>query len=516
MKRLRPKGVEANPLTTECMEGTRQDILSDVDNWANNFESKNVLWIRGFPGVGKSTLASSIVSRLRAHHRLGSYFVFDRAKVTLATPNALWRCVAYDLARQYPSARRCIVERLEDEEVEVNSSNIKTLFRSLIEEPLSESTDIPSGRLPVIVIDALDECGGLQGRHSDAREDLLETLKRWPRLPAKFKLIVTSREEDDIASILSSFSTIIDLSSGISVNSQASGDIRTFFLHRFRKIAGGYPDSLPEDWPGSAAIDELTARAAGLFIWAKTSTEFINSGEPQTQLKQILDHSPEMGDMALLYSCILETSFQLPSAEVLDAFNTLVGAMILAKRPLRRTECIDLLEIQPSMLDFIRKGLRSVMDPGNTLRFTHQSFVDFLLYSDTCPAPFVIDVAKQQHNVIDACFRTMSAKLCFNICDLETSTLKNADVPDIEEKIEKGIPTHLSYSCRYWADHLSSVPFNANLMATVKQLLYDQLLYWLEVMSLLNELTLVTPILTTVLYWSNVRIFDDFSVRFGY
>ncbi|KXN87181.1 Vegetative incompatibility protein HET-E-1 [Leucoagaricus sp. SymC.cos] len=515
LTQLRPRGTDLNPLTKECMEGTRETILSDVDDWISDFNKSNILWIRGFPGVGKSTLASSIVSRLRAQHRLGSYFVFDRAKVALATSNALWRCAAYDVARQYPASRKCIVERLQDEEVEVNSSNIQTLYRYLIEEPLGASKDdIPKGRLPVFVIDGLDECGGLQGRHSEDREDLLETLKRWQKnLPETFKLIVTSRYEDDIATTLTPISNPLDVSSGTTVTSQASHDIRAYLVHRFRKIAESYQGSLPHDWPGMDVIDELTRRAAGLFIWVATVTEFISSGEPQTQLEEILGHGLEMGDMGVLYSCILQMSFRMPSPRVLDSFNSIVGAMVLAKRPLRRAECIELLKVQPSMLDYIRKGLKSVMDPGNTLRFTHQSFVDFLLYSDKCPSEFVIDTALLYRSLAEGCLNTMSTKLCFNICDLETSTLRNADVEDIEEKIKNGIPSHLSYSCRYWADHLMDVEFNVNLMVSVKQVVYDQLLYWFEVMSLLNELNLVTPILTMVSEWSEKEkdeTFDEF------
>ncbi|KAF5347992.1 hypothetical protein D9756_010129 [Leucocoprinus leucothites] len=512
LKQLRPRGIELTPLASECMEGTRERILSDVDNWFADFDKSNVLWIRGFPGVGKSTLASSIVSRLRAQRRLGSYFVFDRAKVTAATPNVLWRCVAYDIASRYPSARRCIVERLKDEEVEVNSSNIKTLFRYLIEEPLLESEDdIPRGRLPIVVIDGLDECGGHQGRQSEDREDLLDTLKRWPRLSRLFKLVVTSRYEDDIYHTLSKISITLDISSGTTVGSQASEDIHTFLVHRFRKIAQSYANSLPKDWPGLDVIAELTRRAAGLFIWAKTVTEFISSGEPQSQLNEIMNHSLEMGNMAVLYSRILETSFRMPSIQVLDAFNSIVGTMVLAKRPLRRAEYIELLKIQPSMLDFIRKGLRSVMDPGNTLRFTHQSFVDFLLTSDKCPSDFVIDIAKQQRALANACLQTMSAKLSFNICDLETSTLKDTDVGDLETKIKNGIPTHLSYSSRYWADHLEPLPFDPDLMFMVKQVMYDQLLYWIEAMSLMNELSVITPILKAVLIWSKAEDDETFE-----
>jgi len=62
--------------------------------------------------------------------------------------------------------------------------------------------DVPCEELPVIVIDALDECGGLQHDES-GREDLqslLCTLKRWIQADhlKKFKVVITSRPEDRI------------------------------------------------------------------------------------------------------------------------------------------------------------------------------------------------------------------------------------------------------------------------------------------------------------------------------
>lgn len=248
----------------------------------------------------------------------------------------------------------------------------------------------------------------------------------------------------------------------------------------------------------------MTTRAAGLFIWAKTVVDFIDEGEPTTRLQDITDHTLRLGDMGHLYSLTLKTHFPSPTFRELHWFRVLVGAIIMAKRPLSRPECIHLLEVERPVLDFICNGLRSVLEPGDTLRFAHQSFVDFLLNPEGCPKDFFINPGEQSY-LIDACLRTMSTKLCFNICNLTTSTRLNADVPGIKEKVAQGIPSHLSYSCCFWADHLSDAPFSEGLMKTVKKVLEDGFLYWLEVLSLLGDMNRVAPTLKVVLDWSTVR-----------
>ncbi len=325
------------------MEGTRENILSDVDSYLDNFEEPNVLWIRGHPGVGKSALASTIASRLHTRRRLGSYFVFDRAKADITTTSALWRCVGYDIAEKFPFARQCIIGQLDAKEIRLNTPNTEDLFKRLVEDPLKEPMDIPPGRLPIIIIDGLDECGGLKGRRSEDRKALLRALKKWPQLSVKFKLIITSRPEGDIMTALSSISHSIDLFSGTSVTPETSKDIHLFFTRHFREIAGRYPKSLAKDWPGPEVIDELTTRAAGLFIWAKTVVDFIDEGGPKMRLQDVMNHSFEPGDMGHLYSLILKTHFPSPKPPELHWFRVLVGAIIFAKRPLSRSECIPLI-----------------------------------------------------------------------------------------------------------------------------------------------------------------------------
>ena len=183
-------------LRKACMEGTRQTILQEIEDAVNKVDGHNIIWIRGSPGVGKSALAASISTRLQDQGRRVIPFRFDRTEPARITTEALWRVVACDLARWYPALRQHLAKGIEGH----ISSDIDRLFKLLIETPLSALKDISDEELAVIVIDALDECGGL--RHDESGKgdlrSLMRTLKRWIQADhlKKFKVVITSRPED--------------------------------------------------------------------------------------------------------------------------------------------------------------------------------------------------------------------------------------------------------------------------------------------------------------------------------
>ena len=110
-------------------------------------------------GVGKYALAASISTQLQDQNRHVISFWFYRTQSTTMATDSLWRVVAYDLFLLYPSFRRHLVKHHNEH----SSSDIDRLFKNLIETPLSSLDDVPCEELPVIVINALDECGGLRG-----------------------------------------------------------------------------------------------------------------------------------------------------------------------------------------------------------------------------------------------------------------------------------------------------------------------------------------------------------------
>ena len=101
-----------------------------------------------------------------------------------------------------------------------------------------------------------------------------------------------------------------------------------------------------------------------------------------------------------------------------------------------------------------------------------------------------------------ACFRVMRQKLKFNICELESSYLRNDEVKDLAHRINTRIGDSLLYACRFWAAHLQDVMANEYdrnaLTGELQDFLYIRLLFWLEVMSLADEVIVANVLLLTV------------------
>jgi len=115
------------------------------------------------------------------------------------TTNALWCAVTGDLVHLYPFLQPHLTQGIQGHSL----SDIDWLFKLLIEEPLSMlGNNVPCEELPVIVIDALDKCGGLRHDTSGKKDlqSLLHILKCWIQAKhlKKFKLVITSHSEDYI------------------------------------------------------------------------------------------------------------------------------------------------------------------------------------------------------------------------------------------------------------------------------------------------------------------------------
>jgi hypothetical protein len=487
------------------MDGTREDIMAKIDEWCDDLDaSSNILWISGFPGVGKSAIARKLATRLKSSHRFGSSFFFQRELAAVQTPANLWRTIAFDLSREYPCARSVIVTKLKDGEIDLENTDAGELFGSLVEVPLKHSADIPLGRLPVVVIDAVDECGGLDGSRSKHRTIFLQGMKAWTRLGPRFKLVITSRPEHDISRAVLAISHCIELGSGQNVSPSSSRDIHSFLSREFARIANNYP-ALSPAWPG-AAIEGFTKRSAGLFIYADTLIKFVDEGQPEEQLESILSEPLHHGSLTQLYRQILSVSFKEPSASVLEGFRNVTGTIILAKIPLRRQDIVHLLNVEPIALDHICQGLRSVLDTGDLLRFTHQSFVDFLMDSWGCHPSFLFHNAMQSRTLLLGSLRVMKNELEFNICELKTSHVIHDDIPDLKMLVHQNISVHLQYACRFWTDHIHKCDFDVQIAQKVERFMTNQFLYWLEVMSLLRKTNRVTQGLRSVIAWSKVSV----------
>jgi hypothetical protein len=396
-------------------------------------------------------------------------------------------------------------------------SDIMLHFKGLIEDVLKRNVAYLSTNPPVVVIDALDECGS-DDTHSAQRRILLETITLWSHLPHAFKLVVTSRNER----LPSSFHDPhvcrhIALETGDSVGRETQNDIRAYFERRFDEIKETL--GMPFSWPGKQAIEQLTKRAAGLYIWASTAMKFMAQEweDPSTKLNLVLaGNFGEMNEnIDVLYRDVLAFAFKKADDSTLDLFRLLVGAIIVAKVPLHRDGIENFLAPHIDgagwRLNIIFQRLPSVIEVDNSglLHLRHLSFAEFLSDVNRCGGRrFYINTDEHHSKMAMASLLEMNRSLRFNICNLESSHVRNEDVPNLKERIQSSIPSRLAYSCRFWGFHLCATAYNFNrdLLKQIQAFLYVKLLNWLEVMSLIKKIPASSIALLTSSRRIEVRI----------
>ena len=238
----------------------------------------------------------------------------------------------------------------------------------------------------------------------------------------------------------------------------------------------------------------------------------MEQGLPDEQLRLVLDGDlGEEDNITKLYTQVLETSFRDFKGRTPQAIKSVIAAVVLAKVPL---SCDDLHKVvaQPKVsVQSILGKLSSVIAIGSSdkrVRFGHLSFVEFLCDAKRCPQQFVIDRGKDSQQLTMGCFRLMRDGLKFNICDLETSHLFNWGLP--KETVDEYIPTALKYAWGFLGKaHLLDTKIDQDcpdgLMNEVEEFFLIRFLFWLEVMSLTQELSAARIALATVIPRIQVR-----------
>jgi len=107
----------------------------------------------------------------------------------------------------------------------------------------------------------------------------------------------------------------------------------------------------------------------------------------------------------------------------------------------------------------------------------------------------------------------VSSELHFNMCNLESSNIKNVDIP---ATVKTAISPLVSYSSTFWADHLVHTSCDETSIEAVKFVLYEKLLFWIEVMSIWGKTHEVYSILRRALEWPEMAVclaFNSYSTN---
>jgi hypothetical protein len=370
-------------------------------------------------------------------------------------------------------------------------------FTKLLIEPLTSLTDLRVEGPIVLVLDALDECG-----NPTEREALLTVFSReLSRLPSVIRVIVTSRQLDDITAAFRDQPNILqkDLELSSKISSQ---DILTYFKYQLgaiqRKKAW-----LQSDWPGDEVIRDLGTRSCGLFVWASTAVKFIDGFDPKKRLAVILQGETASGVQSALddlYKTALENACAWDDVDFIQHFRTVLGIVLVLQNPLTTTTLDRLIGLTeaPGSSDVI-SPLACLVAHNPTVHPLHPSFTDFLFSRTRCGREiWHFDAAICHKHVALRCLDRLSNNgLKRNICNLTLSVaLKKEKIPD-----------DMAYACIFWINHMCLI--NDDILSVVghlKTFLTKHLLHWLEVMSIMGRSRDTVALLSKLYGWTTVSL----------
>ncbi|RXW13805.1 hypothetical protein EST38_g12045, partial [Candolleomyces aberdarensis] len=495
-----------------CTPGTRVRILYNIVKWANDTspESPSIFWLFGPAGSGKSSIAYTIARRFELTCdvadtiTLGGNFFCSRQFNETRSVTHIVRTIVYHLSLKCKAFANVLHRSGKFDTIYQGPRAQLTdlLVGPWVESQSLFSEDSTTAPRYLIVIDALDEVENKGG--SAFLRALLDVINE-NHLPG-LKFFVTSRSDPDLVAYVDSFERKQLYRLQDVEKEEVEADIETY-------LATNLPHFIGQD-----EMMGLVRFAAGLFICAATLAKYLTRHTPseQSELLENLLHQADL-ETSLDATHLLDTLYRQILSEAFGSFKgvilkkrlaTLYTFLCTAERTSTSTVTTLLIPQQPgkapaqpstSVADDVLSRLCAVLycDNLHNILSYHKSFPDFM-FDQHRSKEYWCDQAAHHRDLTEACFRVMKTGLKFNIANIPSSFIFDAEDDELPSRVERNIPPALIYSSRNWSHHLSLVASTASdepLLETLADFLRLRALFWIEAMNLLKVPGLCDPML---------------------
>lgn len=283
-----------------------QNPLKDTCAWLQNSakyihwlqrdhadSTRGLLWIKGKPGSGKSTLMKDAFLRIREMEgysvTVAGFFFNARGGELERTPLGLLRSVIHQLCRQDSVAMSELMEVYQSQKESQLSSEQLTWSRQDLENLLKLIFRRQKVKRTIIFCDALDEC-----EEDTVREIIYlftEVCQSALSLGLDLNICLSSRHYPTIS---------VDYCPEIVVERANQPDIATYVHARFGVIQKSEKDMV------NKLVSEIIERSCGVFLWAVLVSDLLlqglETGQPIDILQQRLSRVPS--DMKDLYGTL--------------------------------------------------------------------------------------------------------------------------------------------------------------------------------------------------------------------
>ncbi|KAG6828755.1 hypothetical protein H0H87_000927 [Tephrocybe sp. NHM501043] len=338
---------------------------------------------------------------------------------------------------------------------------------------IAEASRLNPERPVLVVIDGLDETN--HAYLYDTATIISQVFKGLSAYP-NAKVMIASRTERDIHQPFTSALTNEHVKRLHLSTKESVAEVGIFLRNRLEKVAHKHHLD-PTVWPGQDRQERLIDQADGLYIWAVTVTKFLDARlrkEGKTNPHGIIDQLrlPDKADINVLYQQILRVTYDEGEDDTtewdLETFRRIIGAILVARKPLSVAELDDLLDLRypvsngslsnhVDMLNFVNL-LRTVLVSGmDTVHETtairlHKSFFEFA--TENSEMRFRVDLAASNAYMTLCCLKHI-AKLYAVVASTQFAS-SSADV--------RNLPPATRYTLDYCLSH---TPRNRQMLGIV-------------------------------------------------
>jgi hypothetical protein len=483
-----------------CLRGTRGDVLLQLEHWLEDKQGQCVFWLSGLAGTGKSTIAQTFTKTTFADGKLGASFFCSRDFEDRSNIQVIFPTLALQLAYQYPQFQEQLLQVVRANPGIGRQSLCSQLEKVIIGPFKATHTST------LIIIDVLDEC-----RDEEPASAIPSLLSHYIDEIPEVRFFITGCPEPRIRSgfrlkLLQPITEVLKLHE---VKPElVDSDIKIFFQTQLTSLAKNRSDcDSMDDWPSSSDIDILCKKAAGFFIYASTVIKFVEfkydtPAERLALITSLPESTVEEGKSGVdqLYIKVLEQAFydvHTDNTQLYSRFKSVVGSVLLILNPLSINGLSELLKESypssgiPSILCSLHSVLLVPENKEEPIHIFHKSFPDFLMDLKQCKDErFFVNPSVHHQEILLSCLDLMKDRLKKDICNLEGHVPhhKFKDLPTCQKT---HIGDALGYACQFWTKHLVEIPSSGKdfeeVHKAVNKFFSTQLLYWIEVLSLMGN-----------------------------
>lgn len=445
-------------------------------------ENTRLLWVKGDPGKGKTMLMIGLVRHLQrelSQKCALSFFFCQNTDSRLNNDVSLLRGLVWMLLKNKIALSKHIPDeyRLKSKEkrkamFEAQNRNLFPTLTTMLDDMLSDAQFDAA----YLLVDALDEC-----QDSDRLVKWITHVASKPGSKAKW--LVSSR-----------FSLMLDRALRPTecqqkLDLELNDDHISHAVAQFikLKVEGLAKKCKYNDALQRKVQTKLEERAESTFLWVALICPCLERVR-RLQVEAEIDKFPP--GLPALYDRMVDIIDQDNDKIICKQ---ILRAVTLAYRPLALEELATLAELPTEQPDDVRELVNLcssfVVFREDTVRFLHQSAKDYL--DKHYVARLHAAGESQGHaDITTYSIKAMSSKLKRNMYNLDYGFKPNDMIPPHPNPLAS-----IRYSCVFWADHLAAGIAKSGelkrLLADdgeVFKFLREELLHWLECLSLLGKL----------------------------